>query len=143
MSVGFDVSELDDFTRDLLSLAKDKLPNESKKFIRTEQGKFRTRVRRKTRESVKMKTGTLYDSIDRSQVIVKQNGVYGNVHIGAPHAHLIEDGHRIVGHEPNKKDTGKKTKSYKIMENAKEEFNPIFVEDCEQFVDKMLKEKGL
>ena len=40
MSVGFDVSELDDFTRDLLSLAKDKLPNESKKFIRTEQGKF-------------------------------------------------------------------------------------------------------
>ena len=143
MSVGFDVSELDDFTRDLLSLAKDKLPNESKKFIRTEQGKFRTRVRQKARASVKKKTGNLFGSIDRSQVRVSQTGVSGSVYIGAPHAHLIEDGHRIVGHEPNKKDTGKKTKAYKIMENAKEEFNPVFVEDCEQFVDKMLKEKGL
>lgn len=143
MSVGFDVSELDDFTRDLLSLAKDKLPNESKKFIRTEQGKFRTRVRQKARASVKKKTGNLFGSIDRSQVRARQTGVSGSVYIGASHAHLIEDGHRIVGHEPNKKDTEKKTKAYKIMENAKEEFNPVFVEDCEQFVDKMLKEKGL
>ena len=143
MSVGFDVSELDDFTRDLLSLAKDKLPNESKKFIRTEQGKFRTRVRQKARESVEKKAGNLFGSIDRSQVRVSQTGVSGSVYIGAPHAHLIEDGHRIVGHEPNKKDTGKKTKAYKIMENAKEEFNPVFVDDCEQFVDKMLREKGL
>ena len=30
----------------------------------------------------------------------------------APHAHLLEFGHRIVGHKPNLKDTGKRVRDY-------------------------------
>ena len=146
--VDLDTTELDDFARDLMSLAIDKLPNESKKFIRKEQGKLRTRTRRKARETVKKKTGRLFKNIDRSKVYNNNGEILGKVYIrggagGAPHAHLIEDGHRIVGHMPNKKDTGKRTKAYKIIEKAGDEFEPVFSQDCEEFIDKMLKEKGL
>lgn len=149
MSAEFDITELDDFTKDLLSLARRKMPNEAKKFIRTEQGKLRTRTRQKARSKVNRKTGKLFKNIDRSKTYNNDDGdTVGKVYIrggkgGAPHAHLIEYGHRIVGHNPDRKDTGKRTTAYKIMEEAREEFEQVFTKDCEEFVDKMLREKGL
>ena len=161
----FDVTELDDFTKDLLSLAREKMPKEALKFMRTEQGKLRTRTRQKARSKVHKKTGNLFKNIDRSKAYNNEGGeTLGKVYIrggkgGAPHAHLIEDGHMIVGpptHKPRKKSAGTKqrkkfekqssgdrTKAYKIMEEASEEFGSVFVKDCEEWVDKMLKEKGL
>ncbi len=149
MSVEFDTTELDDFTKDLLSLARQKMPQEALKFMRTEQGKLRTRTRQKARSKVHKKTGNLFKNIDRSKAYNNDGGeTLGKVYIrggkgGAPHAPLIEDSHRIVGHAPGKKDTGKKSKAFKIMEEARKEFEPVFTQDCEDFVDRMLKEKGL
>lgn len=148
MSVELDVTELDDFTKDLLSLARQKMPQEALKFMRTEQGKLRTRTRQKARSKVHKKTGNLFKNIDRSKAYNNDGETLGKVYIrggkgGAPHAHLIEDGHRIVGHAPEKKDNGKKSKEFKIMEEASNEFAPVFTQDCEEFVDRMLKEKGL
>lgn len=149
MSAEFDVTELDDFTRDMLSLARQKIPSETLKFMRAEQGKLRTRTRQKARSKVKRKTGNLFKNIDRSKAYNNDDGdTIGKVYIrggkgGAPHAHLIENGHRIVGHRPDKKDTGKRTTAYKIMEEARNEFEPVFTKDCDEFVNKMLREKGL
>ena len=166
MSVEFDTTELDNFTKDLLSLARQKMPQEALKFMRTEQGKLRTRTRQKARSKVHKKTGNLFKNIDRSKAYNNDGGeTLGKVYIrggkgGAPHAHLIEDGHRIVGPKTHKKtrkkettarkrkvfskqSTGDMTKAYKIMEEAREEFDPVFTQDCENFVDRMLKEKGL
>jgi hypothetical protein len=148
MSVEFDTTELDQFTKDLLDLARVKLPQESKKFVRKEQGKLRTRTRQKARSKVHKKTGNLFKNIDRSKVYDNGDDIVGKVYIrggkgGAPHAHLIEDGHRIVGHLPGKKDTGKEAPAFKIMEEARNEFEPVFAKDCEEFVDEALREKGL
>ena len=52
MSVEFDTTELDEFTKDLLSLAREKLPREALKFMRQEQGKLRTRTRQKAKSKV-------------------------------------------------------------------------------------------
>lgn len=149
MSVEFDTTELDEFTKDLFSLAREKLPREALKFMRQEQGKLRTRTRKKAKSKVHKKTGNLFRNIERSKAYNNDDGdTIGKVYIrggkkGAPHAHLIEEGHRIVGHLPDKKDTGERANAYKIMEEARNEFEPVFTKDCEEFVDKMLREKGL
>ncbi len=71
---------------------------------------------------IKTKTGTLERSLitrpSKSKRIAAAwtkaggsvEGETGGEAISARHAHLIEFGHRIVGHKPNKKDTGKNTK---------------------------------
>ena len=139
----FDLSDLDDLTIDLLDVANRKLPVESKRFIRNEQGKLKTRVKRKTKSKTNRKTGKLYDSVDRSKTYQVDGITTGKVYNKARHAHLIEEPHRIVGHLPEKKDTGKKSRAFKIMEESQKEFKPKFESDVEQWVDQMLDEKGL
>jgi hypothetical protein len=163
MNAEFDTTELDQFTKDLLDLARVKMPQESKKFVRKEQGKLRTRTRQKARSKVHKQTGLLFANIDRSKVYDNGDDIVGKVYIrggknGAPHAHLIEEGHQIVGPKTHKKgqkksgkkrkyypkqSTGDRAKAYKIMEEARDEFEPVFNQDAESFVDEMLREKGL
>jgi hypothetical protein len=132
--------------------------------MRKEQGKLRTRTRQKARSKVHKLTGNLFANIDRSKAYHNADGdTVGKVYIrggkgGAPHAHLIEDGHQIVGPKTHKKgqkksgkkrkyypkqSTGDRTKAYKILEEARDEFEPVFTQDTEAFVDEMLREKGL
>lgn len=59
-------------------------------------------------------TGKLEDSLRTKISRTNLRGVFGAwTKAGsrlAPHAHLFEYGHRIVGHRPARRDTGKKTK---------------------------------
>lgn len=139
MSDGFDIHELTDFEQDLIKLANDTMPKESKKFLRAEGGKLRKNTLAKAKDKVKKDTGNYFKSIKRGKVYNYDGSLAIRCYSSAPHAHLIEKGHRIVdkdGVEHGWKD------GYFVFEEAEEEFQPTYFTDCENFIDEVL-DKGL
>lgn len=110
---------LTEFQKDLLDVAQQKLPKETNKIMRKVGNKARTRVARKARSLVKKKTGTYHKKWKRGKVFKGKEGEYVvRVYNSAPHAHLIEDGHRMVkgGQEIGF------VKGKKVLEKGMEEF---------------------
>lgn len=141
---GFDFKELANYEKKLLEVATVKMPRESRKFIGQEGTKLRKITVSTARAKVKKKTGNYFKSIKKGKpYIYKGNGgysvrVYNSKKI-APHAHLIEDGHRIVNHEGQ--EVGYKP-GLKVFDSSRREFENQFYGDIENFIDDML-EKGL
>lgn len=91
--------DLDMLVHNLDALER-RLPNEMKKVLRKVGNAARKLVLAKAKMLVGKKTGNYYKSIKRGKVYYNRQGdlqvrIYSNKR--APHAHLIEDGHRIVG----------------------------------------------
>lgn len=139
MSDDFDISQLTDFEQELINLANDTMPKESKKFLRNEGTKLRKGTLAKAKGKVKKVTGAYFKSIKRGKVYDYDGSLSIRCYSSAPHGHLIEYGHRIVnkdGEEVAWKD------GYYVFEEAEEEFQPTYFSDCETFIDDVL-EKGL
>lgn len=97
---GLDFEGLDEFQKDLLALAQEKLPRESFKIMRKIGNRATTHVRRVARSKVTSKTGNYYKGFKRGKVFKDADGkIVTRVINSSPHAHLIEDGHRIVTHD--------------------------------------------
>lgn len=140
-TVHVDAHELDQLDRDILKLVDETMPNELKKFMRREGGRAATATRRTARGTVKKKTGNYFRSIKASRAWRNSAGGYGDkVYSTAPHAHLLEYGHRIVTHTG--RDTGKKTRAFEIMSKGIQSFEGRFYADTEVFIGQMV-EKGL
>lgn len=136
---GFDLRELDNFTKKMLELAEEKMPKETKKFLQTEGNKLKKAKTKKAKSLVKKDTGNYLKGIKRGKVY-KYEGDQLSIRVyGSNHAHLIEYGHRQV--TKNGKEVGF-VKGKRVFEQAANEFNNEFVSDCEQFVNEML-DKGL
>ena len=97
MADGFDMSELTAFEKNLLRLAEEKMPRQSKKFLNQQGTKLRKLTLAKAKQKVKKKTGNLYKGIKKGRVYTfKGNGglairVYGGS--PAPHIHQIGRAH--------------------------------------------------
>lgn len=88
---------LSDFQKDLLEVTQRKLPKESTKIMRKIGSKARTQVARKSRKLVKKDTGLYHKKWKRGKVFRGEDGeLVVRVINTAPHAHLIEHGHRQV-----------------------------------------------
>jgi hypothetical protein len=139
----FDFKELDKYERKLLELASNKMPRETMKFIRKEGTQLRKVTVKNARAKVKKKTGNYFKSIKKGRAYIYQgNGgtsirVYASTRI-APHAHLIEKGHRYIDKD------GKENlkKGYHVFENSEKEFEGQFYNDIENFIDDVIG-KGL
>ena len=126
-----DTSELEAYARELERVAKE-APRTQKAFLRKEGTKLRTRTREEARR-VKTKTGKYKKSIKRGKVYDYQGSQAVRVYSTAPHAHLIEDAHRMVTH------SGKEVgfvPGMHIFETAGKDFEPQFLAD----IDEMLNE---
>ena len=148
----FDFSEFSELDRDLVRLANSTMPKESKKFIRAEGNKLKRVTSKRAKKDVKVgikskktekKNVSYHKGIKRGKVY-KYHGndawairVYGS----APHSHLIEYGHRMVGHKPDKKELGFVKGKY-VFENSRKEFEKTYVRDVGKFVDNVIV-KGL
>lgn len=141
MTDGFDITELTDFEKRLVKLANDRMPKESKKFLRDEGTKLRKKTFAKAKQKVKKDTGNYFKSIKRGKVyIYKGNDALSiRVYSGAPHAHLIEKGHRQVtkdgkeiGFVPGKR----------VFEESQIQFASEYYSDAQKFIDDVLN-KGL
>jgi hypothetical protein len=136
----FDVTELFGFADQLLAMAEKKMPKETRKFIQAEGNKLRRATLAKAKLLTKHKTGNYIAGIKRGKVYKFEGDatavrVYGS----SPHAHLIEYGHRNV--TKSGKEVGF-TKGVRVFERTRKDFEDVFVQDCDVFIDELL-DKGL
>ena len=137
----FDVSELDEWAREVLKLAERDMPRETAKFLRDEGGKLRKVTVKKARSRVKKRKGNYFKGIKKGKVYIYSGngGTSIRVYGGKPafHAHLLEHGHRMVSK------TGEElgfVQGYNVFEDSRNEFAPVFEKDIEDFIDKITEE---
>lgn len=142
---GFNTSGLSDFTKDLLDLAQNQFPKETKKFLREEGTKLNRKTKALAKQRVKKKSGNYIKGFKRGKPY-KHNPTESyavRVYNYQPHAHLIEDGHVMLDHKKQTVKNGEKfVKGKKVLTDASNSFEGQFENDVEKFVDDML-EKGL
>lgn len=133
-SVVFDASELSQYAKDL-ELAAKNTPKITKPFLRKEGSKL-LRQTKKDARSVKDKTGKYRKSIKRGKVYDYQGSQAIRVYSNAPHAHLIENGHRMVTRDGREVSfvPGKH-----VFEKAGKAFEPVFVKDIDQLLEESLE----
>lgn len=143
VEVGFDIKELDEYSIKLLKLAEKTMPKECNKFMKIEANKLNSKAKKKARQTVKKDTGNYMKGFKKGKRVYEYGDTKYNIRVynGAPHAHLIEYGHEIVGHKPDKKQSGY-VKGKFILENASKEFEGDFAKDTYDLVDDLL-ENGL
>lgn len=135
--VNFDVRELDEMATNMLILANRKCPKEYNKFLRKEGSKLARKTKQKARRKVGKKKEVYHKSIKRGKPYRYNSQERAiRVYSSAPHAHLIEDGHRQV---VNGVEVGF-VRGRKVFSDAKEEFEDTFFSDAEDFVEKLLEE---
>lgn len=141
MADGFDITELSEFETKLISLANEKMPKESKKFLRDEGTKLRKKTLSKAKQKVKKDAGNYFKSIKKGKVyIYKGNDALSiRVYSSAPHAHLIEKGHRQVTKDG--KEVGL-VSGKRIFEESQIQFASEYYSDVQRFIDDVLN-KGL
>lgn len=137
MSDGLDTRELEAFAEQLVRVA-DENPRRAKRFMQKQGTILKGMTLRTAKQRVKRKTGNYFNSIKRGKVYT-----YGgkNIHAirvfsAAPHAHLIEDGHRVFsygqgsGFAPGKH----------VFSDARKDFQGKFETASEDFLDEMIRE---
>lgn len=144
---GLDVSELSDFSKDLIQLATTTFPQESKKFMRTEGNKMRKEIVKTAKsKGIKKKTGNYLRGIKRGKVY-KYDGDEIAVRVyhknmdknQQPHGHLIEYGHRVTDKAGNELGFAR---GYHVYRDGSNKYKPTFHQNCEAFIDDML-DKGM
>lgn len=155
MANGFDIKELEEYEKKLISLASTKMPNECKKFMRVEGNKLKRVTLANAKAAIKKKSGNYFKSIKRGKAYKYQGNDAWAVRVYSydPKAHLLEKGHRIVTRGKGKKAKKHYTtlnggiekgfaKGYKVFKKSEQEFQNTFYNDVENFIDEVI-EKGL
>lgn len=101
IEAGFDLTELDQFNKDMLELADKTMPNETKKFIRRQGAKLERNLKNAYKTRVGKKTGNLQKGVGRGAPTQYEGDWQIRVWNAAPHAHLIEHGHVMKDHKGN------------------------------------------
>lgn len=133
-----DSRELEEFQRELDALVK-RFPNEAKRLMVRSGNHARKIVLRKAKQSVIEDTGEYFSSIKRGKVWVDESTDEYKVrtYSRSPHAHLLEYGHRMVGHEPDKKELGF-VLGFHIFDKAAKEINQKWNGILEKEFDKIM-----
>ena len=129
-----DVSELDDFAGGLSKTAQS-IQKKQKPFLRKEGTKLKSWTLQEARK-VKKKTGRYLKSIKRGKVYPYDGAQAVRVYSAAPHAHLIEDGHRMVTHDG--REVGF-VPGHHVFETAGKAFDPQYQRDVEDFLDEEVR----
>lgn len=134
-----DTRELDAFTKELNDLIH-LFPNEAKRLMRLSGNHAQKIVLRRAKQSVVEDTGNYFQSIKRGKVWVDDASKEYKVrtYSRAPHAHLLEYGHRMVGHEPDKRELGF-VLGFHVFDKAGKEINQVWPTILEREYGKILK----
>ncbi|MDR3984066.1 MAG: HK97 gp10 family phage protein [Dysosmobacter sp.] len=134
-SLVFDTGELDKFAKQMEKTSK-RFRTRQKSFMRKEGNKLKTKTVRQAR-SIGKKTGNYLKSIKRGKVYKYDGAQAVRVYSTAPHAHLIEDGHRMVTHDG--REVGF-VKGHHVFEVAGKAFEPQYLMDIDNLLDEAVKE---
>lgn len=135
-----EIKGLTEFERDLLKQAQ-RMPKESFKVMRKLGSKARTFVAKKSRKEVNKVTGNYHKSWKRGKAYSKDGEYQIQIRNIAPHAHLIEDGHRIVDKSGN--EHGFKEGEHILTDGINEFEEQVMGEMLEQWLDQLLDEGKL
>ena len=136
MSKVFDLSELASYGKDMRRIAEEN-PKKQRQFLQKEGNKLRSRTKAQARKLGK-KTGNYLKSIKRGKVYDYRGDKAIRVYSYAPHAHLIENGHRMVTHDG--REVGF-VKGHHVFEVAAEDFEPVFYTDLDDFLSEEVDDK--
>ena len=130
---GFDFSELEELEEDLLRVANETMPKESKKFLRKEALKVRKQARGGLRTAYKKKTGNLVKMVKpgRSYLYTPERAYQIRVHM-AYHENVVDYGHTATN--------GREVRGKRVKDRVEAFFSDEFTEDVEKFIDEMLEE---
>ena len=131
MSKVIDTHDLKAYAKELERCAK-RAPNRQAQFLRQEGTKLKNKTKTGARKLGK-KTGNYLKSIKRGKVYEYQGAQAVRVYSYAPHAHLVEDGHRIVTHDG--REVGF-VPGHHVFEVAAKGFEPQYYQDLDGFLDK-------
>ena len=135
-----DLTELDRLNLEMLKMANETCPEETKKFIRKQGAVLKKEMRAQYKEKTKKKTGNLLKGMHESAPYQYEGSYQVRVSNNAPHAHLIEYGHKMLGHD--KKETKRdEVKGLYPAQAAGEGFAREYMENVDDFIDELL-EKG-
>ena len=126
---------VDEFLKEMTEIASKNYPKQVKKMLQKSGNKLRKKIVEKARTKVKKKTGNYIKGFKRGKVY-KYNGNEDAVRVynSAPHAHLIEYGHRMV--TKSGKEVGF-VKGYHVLDGIKEEFSEEFAKDIDEMLDNL------
>ena len=149
---GIDLSELDEFTDRLIQSSKEAKKTQ-RRFLQQQGNKLKRKTKAQARVSgIKTKTGNYMKGIKRGKVWSSRNGAQSvRVYSGAPHAHLIEEGHDQVVNPGKGKGNGRGVRPGKgicrtvghvegreVFLKAGEAFEPEYERACEEAIDEMI-----
>lgn len=153
MSIEFDISDLNEYASDLVKYASDKMPKVVNRFMKSEANKLKNKAKRKANATIKDayedelalaldKMRTRYrDSFKAGKIVYEYGDVKYNIRVynSAPHAHLIEHGHRKITPIQHR-DVGF-VPGYHIIENAALQYEDTFAKNIDtKLVEKIKKE---
>lgn len=144
MSVRFEFEGLDAFEKALVDTITKKYPEEAKKFLHQcgtelmEDAKKRTPVG--TEKKAKSKRLANKWRTSKGKKRRRNNEVYVEVKNNAPHAHLIEDGHRIVGKDGSEHGF---CPGVHMLRTAAERMDKSFKPKLDAWLDRVLEELKL
>ena len=136
-SDGLDVSELSAFADELGRAARN-APQKAKRLMQTQGTKLKAKTLSLAKQRVRKKTGNYFKSIKRGKVYTyrSDNTHAIRVYSAAPHAHLIENGHRVISHG---NEVGFQDGKH-VFEDARQAYQPTFQRACEDFLDEVARE---
>jgi hypothetical protein len=141
MSDGFDISELTKFEKKLVTKVNDTMPKESRKFIKKEGSKLSNKNKSTFKsKGIGEETGSLLKGFKAGKAYKYDSNWSCRAYNNAPHAHLLNEGHLMVGHKPEKKALtlnygGTFVPGYHFMEEAAKLFESSYYSDVEQFLE--------
>ena len=144
MSVEFDFHELTEFQEDVLKSANNNFPKEARNFMQRAGNALAKAVRAGYKAKTGKKTGNLRRGVKRGRAYKwNRNEWQVRVYNKAPHAHLLEYGHRFrTIKRRGWKYTGQYVKGRHVVGAAANAFPGTFNKMCEDFVDEFLEKGG-
>ena len=130
----FDVTELDTFARNMQRSAQ-QFQRKQKTFLLKEGTKLKRKTVSRAR-TLGRKTGNYIKSIKRGKVYEYDGAQAVRVYSTAPHAHLIEEGHRMVLHDGTEVGF---VPGHHVFEVAAKGFEPQYLEDVDNMLDEAVK----
>ena len=134
--------ELTSFAKNMLELVNDKYPAKSKKLMNKAGFALKRIIKKEYNAKTKKKTGNLLKGVTKGKPY-KYHGNTWQIRVfnKAPHAHLLEYGHRFrTIKRRGWKFTGQYVPGRNIMGSAAESFYPVFNQMCEEFADEIIED---
>lgn len=151
MMDSFNTRELTRFENELLRIAQRDMPRESRIFMNKQGRSLKKRTVAIARMNTGEKTGKYIKSIKKGKVYTRNSALCVRTYSYAPHAHLIEYGHRQVvnpsvgGKIKKGKGIGEEVgfvRGRYVFEDAAALYKGEFFTETQKFIDDVL-DKGL